>query len=45
MTTTINFKDQTVLTVQERSNAPFNSGCKMFTWTCSNDSPIRVDFI
>jgi hypothetical protein len=42
MTTTINFKEQAILTLQERSNAPFHSGCKMFTWT-SNENPIRVD--
>lgn len=41
MTTTINFKDQTLLTIQERSNAPFHSGCKMYTWTC-NDNAIKV---
>jgi len=44
MTTIVNFKEQTLLTIQERSNAPFYSGCKMFTWTC-NDNPIKVEFI
>jgi hypothetical protein len=44
MTTIINFKEQTVLTIQERSNAPFYSGCKMFTWTC-DENPIKVIFI
>ena len=42
MTVNINFKEQTVLTIQERSNAPFNSGCKMLTWTC-NENSIKVE--
>ena len=41
MTGVINFKEQTILTIQERSNLPFHSGCKMFTWTC-NENPIKV---
>lgn len=41
LTMNINFKEQTVLTIQEHSNATFHSGCKMFTWTCP-ESPIKV---
>ncbi len=44
MTTVINFKEQIILTIQERSNAPFHSGCKMFNWS-SNDNPIKVEMI
>ncbi len=44
MTTVINFKDQQILTIQDRSNAPFHSGCKMLSWTCI-ENPIRVEFI
>jgi hypothetical protein len=44
MTTVINFKEQIILTIQERSNAPFHSGCKMFNWS-SNDNPIKVELI
>ena len=44
MTTTINFNEQVLLTIQERPNAVFHSGCKMFTWTC-NDNPIKVEVI
>ena len=42
MTTTITFKEQSILTIQERSTAPFHSGCKMLTWSC-NETPIRVN--
>jgi len=44
MTTIINFKEQTLLTIQERSNAPFHSGCKMFTWT-SDENTIKVIYV
>ncbi|CAF1366306.1 unnamed protein product [Adineta ricciae] len=40
MTTELNFKEQAFLQIQDRPNAPFHSGCKMFTWTC-NQSPIK----
>ncbi|CAF1290940.1 unnamed protein product [Rotaria sp. Silwood1] len=40
MTTIINFKEQTLLTIQDRQNVIFHSGCKMYTWTC-NDNPIK----
>jgi hypothetical protein len=40
--TAINFKEQTILTIPERGNAPFHSGCKMYSWTC-DDQPIQVD--
>ncbi|UJR36909.1 hypothetical protein I4U23_029622 [Adineta vaga] len=48
MTSEIKFKEQTFLTIQDRSNAPFHSGCKMLTWIC-NENPIKnflsIEFI
>ncbi|CAF1165506.1 unnamed protein product [Adineta steineri] len=40
MTTEIIFKEQIPLTRQERSNAAFHAGCKMFSWSC-NDNAIK----
>ncbi|CAF1579430.1 unnamed protein product [Rotaria magnacalcarata] len=40
MTTIISFKEQTQLTLQDRPNALIQSGCKMYTWKCS-DAPIK----
>ncbi|CAF0763985.1 unnamed protein product [Rotaria sordida] len=40
MTTIINFKEQTLLTIQDRQNVLCHSGCKMLTSTC-NEIPIK----
>ena len=39
--TAIHFKEQTSLTIQDRPNAPFHSGCKLFSWACDGH-PIKV---